>query len=56
MMKKLGLALAALTLMVSAAFAADKVQSGAKPGEGPGGAFQVVDLSGPNKGKQLCYY
>ena len=53
---KLGLTIAALGLLVTSAFAADKVQSGAPVGEGPGAAFQVVDLSGPNKGKQLCYY
>ena len=55
-MKKLSLTIAALGLLVSSVFAADKLESGAKPGAGPGGAFQVLDLSGPNKGKQLCYY
>ena len=54
-MKKLGLAIASLALLAVSAFAAD-VESGAKPGSGPGGAFQVVDLTGPAKGKQLCYY
>ena len=50
---KLALAVAAMGLTVSA-FAADKVQSGPKVGEGVG-AFDVVDVSGPNKGQQLCY-
>jgi hypothetical protein len=50
---KLGLTVAALGLAVSA-FAADKIESGLKPGAGTP-AFQVVDVSGPNKGKQLCY-
>jgi hypothetical protein len=54
--KKFGLTLAALGLLATAALAAEKVESGAKPGSGPGGAFDVVDLSGPSKGKQLCYY
>jgi hypothetical protein len=35
----------------ASAFAAD---SGLKPGT-PTTPFQVVDVSGPNKGKQLCY-
>ncbi len=52
-MKRLVLAAAAALLAVSA-FAADKLQSGLKPGS-PVPAFQVVDVSGPNKGKQLCY-
>jgi hypothetical protein len=55
---KLGLAIAALGLMAVSAFAADqaavKVDSGLKVGESPS-AFDVVDVSGPNKGKQLCY-
>lgn len=50
---KLGLTLAAMGLAVSA-LAADRVNSGLKVGEGCS-AFQVVDVSGPNKGKQLCY-
>lgn len=49
---KLGLAIAAAGMMAVSAFAA--VESGLKPGTGTT-AFQVVDVSGPNKGKQLCY-
>lgn len=49
---KLGLALAAASVMAVSAFAA--VDSGLKPGT-PTTAFDVVDVSGPNKGKQLCY-
>ena len=52
MLKKTGLTLAAGLLAVSA-FAAN-VQSGLKPGADLP-AFQVVDVSGPSKGKQLCY-
>jgi hypothetical protein len=48
---KLGLAIAAASLMAVSAFAAD---SGLKPGTSTT-PFQVVDVSGPNKGKQLCY-
>ena len=35
------------------AFAAD-VSSGLKPGD-KASFFEVVDVTGPNKGKQLCY-
>ena len=52
MLKKTGLTLAAGLLAVSA-FAAD-VKSGLKPGADLP-AFQVVDISGPSKGRQLCY-
>lgn len=51
-MKRILLAMAAGLLAVSA-FAAD-VKSGLKPGERVG-AFDVVDVSGPKKGQQLCY-
>src|SRR5262245_25795263 len=53
-MKRTLLAIAGVSLMAAgAAIAADMV-SGLKPGANVG-AFQVVDVSGPNKGKQLCY-
>jgi hypothetical protein len=53
---KLGLAIAALAVLAGSAFAADakKLESGRKPGEGMS-VFDVVDVSGPNKGRQLCY-
>ena len=47
----LGMSLLAVSVMAVSAFAAE---SGLKPGTTPG-AFQVVDVTGPNKGKQLCY-
>jgi hypothetical protein len=50
---KLGLTIAAAGLLAVSAFAA-----GVKSGPQQGTAldpFQVVDVSGPNKGKQLCY-
>jgi hypothetical protein len=53
MMKILGLAIAGVALALSAT-AAEKVASGLNPGERTP-AFQVVDVSGPQKGKQLCY-
>ena len=53
-MKRTALAIAASAMLAVSAFAADPVKSGLKPGE-PVPAFQVVDVSGPNKGKQLCY-
>lgn len=49
---KLGLAIAAVGLMAVSAFAA--VESGLKPGNSPA-PFQVVDVTGPHKGQQLCY-
>ena len=54
-MRKLRFGLAAAlvgSLVATAAFAA--VKSGLQVGQGTT-AFQVVDVSGPNKGKQLCY-
>ena len=54
MFKKTGLAVALASMLAVAAMAADKLQSGLKPGEQPG-AFQVVDVNGPHKGQQLCY-
>lgn len=53
---KLGTAAAALGMMITAAMAAPPLKSGVQPGQDGGGAFDVVDVSGPNKGKQLCYY
>ncbi len=52
-MKKFGLALAAIGVATTAAVGAD-IESGLKPGERVS-AFQVVDVSGPFKGQQLCY-
>src|SRR5262245_47668632 len=53
-MKRPVLAIAALSLLAGTAALAADVVSGLKPGANVG-AFQVVDVSGPNKGKQLCY-
>jgi hypothetical protein len=47
-----GAFVAAAGIMAVAAFAG--VESGLKPGAAPG-AFQVVDVTGPHKGQQLCY-
>lgn len=52
-MNKRILAVAATSLLAVAAFAAP-MASGLKPGQGVN-PFQVVDVTGPNKGKQLCY-
>ena len=55
-MKKLtGVAAACLLAVAGAAFAADKLESGLPVGEGPVPAFNVRDITGPNKGKTLCY-
>ena len=47
------LTLMAVGALGVAAFAAD-VSSGLQPGD-KASFFEVVDVSGPNKGKQLCY-
>jgi len=49
---KLGIFIAAASVLAVSAYAA--VESGLKLGATPG-AFQVVDVTGPNKGKELCY-
>ncbi len=46
-------AIAAVGVVATSAYAA-VVESGLKPGSAPG-PFQVVDVTGPFKGHQLCY-
>jgi hypothetical protein len=41
-------------VMVGTSIAGDAVQSGLKVGESVN-AFQVDDITGPNKGTSLCY-
>jgi hypothetical protein len=41
-------------LVVGVSLAGDAVQSGLKPGDFVN-AFQVDDITGPNKGTSLCY-
>jgi hypothetical protein len=53
MKPKLGLTIATMAMIAASAFAAD-VKSGLQVGESTS-AFDVVDITGPNKGKQLCY-
>jgi hypothetical protein len=47
-------AVAVSIVMVGTSLAGDPVQSGLKAGE-PVNAFLVDDVTGPNKGKSLCY-
>ena len=47
-------AVAVSIVMVGTALAGDAVQSGLKPGEFVR-PFNVDDVTGPNKGKTLCY-
>jgi hypothetical protein len=55
-MKKFsGFAAACLMALAGAAFAADALESGLPVGEGPVPAFNVRDITGPNKGTTLCY-
>ena len=49
-----GLALAVGLLAVSAALAGDRLKSGPQAGERTT-AFDVQDVTGPSKGKTLCY-
>jgi len=41
-------------IVVGSSLAGDAVQSGLKPGESVS-PFDVEDITGPNKGKTLCY-
>ncbi len=41
-------------IVMGTSLAGDAVESGLKPGE-PVSAFDVEDVTGPNKGKTLCY-
>lgn len=52
MLKQLSMGVLAAVVVAGAAMAAP---SGPQKGEGAGMAFQVVDVSGPAKGQQLCY-
>ncbi len=50
-----GLSAAVVSLIVMGnGLAGDAVKSGLKVGE-PVNAFQVDDITGPNKGQSLCY-
>ena len=53
-MRRLILTSAAFNVATAGAFAAEKVKSGPQPGDSAG-AFNVLDVTGPNKGKKLCY-
>ena len=53
-MRRLTLLSAAFIVATAGVFAADKVKSGLQLGDFPG-AFNVLDVTGPNKGKKLCY-
>ena len=53
-MKKFSGALAVCLLVVGAAYAAEKLESGLPVGEKVP-AFNVRDITGPSKGKTLCY-
>ncbi|MBS0266460.1 MAG: hypothetical protein JSS02_31300 [Planctomycetes bacterium] len=54
-MKKFCAALTVCLFAVGAAYAADEVKSGLPVGEGPVPPFNVRDITGPSKGKTLCY-
>ena len=50
-----GLSAVVVTIVaVGTSFAGESVKSGLKPGESVN-PFQVDDITGPNKGKTLCY-
>lgn len=52
-MKRFSFALATVGMLAAAVCAAGKVESGLKAGARMP-LFDVVDVSGPDKGKQLC--
>ncbi|HEY3965961.1 MAG TPA: hypothetical protein VGM05_15485 [Planctomycetaceae bacterium] len=54
-MKKFSAALTVCLFAVGTAFAADEVKSGLAVGDGPVPAFNVRDITGPEKGTTLCY-
>lgn len=54
MLKKLTVVASLLLVSAPLVEAGDKLESGWKQGEGVP-AFQVRDVTGPNKGKSLCY-
>ncbi len=45
---------AVVVLCIAPWAVADEIKSGLQPGE-PAGAFNVLDVTGPNQGKSLCY-
>ena len=54
-MKRFAVLTSAVALMISGLSAsAAELQSGLQPGDSPG-AFNVQDVTGPSKGKSLCY-
>ena len=53
-MHRLGIASIALALAACGVAAAAELQSGLEVGESAG-PFNVIDITGPNKGKSLCY-
>ena len=53
-LRRSGGALAVLAGLAGLGAAAASLKSGLEPGEGTS-PFQVRDITGPNKGKSLCY-
>ncbi len=53
-MRRLTLLSAAFIVATGGVFAGDKVKSGLQPGDAAG-AFNILDVTGPNKGIKLCY-
>ena len=53
-MRRLTLLSAAFIVATAGVFAGDKVKSGLQLGDAAG-AFNILDVTGPNKGKKLCY-
>ncbi len=54
-MRRLQVAAVGLLVAYSGALVlAEELESGLQPGD-PAGAFNVKDITGPNKGKSLCY-
>jgi hypothetical protein len=49
-----GISAVVVSIVVGASFAGDAVESGLKAGDSVS-PFDVDDITGPNKGKTLCY-
>ena len=53
-MRRVAVPTAALLVASAGLVAAAAVESGLQPGDNAG-AYNVLDVTGPNKGKSLCY-
>ena len=53
-MRRVAVPTAALLVATAGLLVAAELESGLQPGDSAG-AYNVLDVTGPNKGKSLCY-